>query len=52
MFKNLYAIVTEIKNEHEIIGAYKFISGYRFEKLDVDNCEKQNNLFDFVRVAL
>lgn len=52
MFKNLYAIVTEIKNEHEIVGVFKFISGYRFEKLDVDNCEKQNNLFDFVRVSL
>ena len=52
MFKNLYAIVNQIKNQHEIIGVFKFISGYRFQKLDVDNCEKQNNFFDFVRVAL
>lgn len=52
MFKNLYAIVTEIKNEHEIIGVFKFISGYRFQKLDVDNCQKQNNFFDFVRVGV
>lgn len=52
MFKNLYAIVCQIKNQHEIIGLFKFISGYRLQKIDVDNCEKQNNFFDIVRVAL
>lgn len=52
MFKNLYAVVNQIKNQHEIIGLFKFVSGYRLQRLDVDNCEKQNNLFDFVRVSI
>lgn len=52
MFKNLYAIVVQVKNQHQIIGVFKFISGYRFQLIDLDNCEKCNNLFDFVRVAI
>lgn len=52
MFKNLYAVVNQIKNQHQVVGVFKFVSGYRLEKLDVDNCEKQNNLFDFIKVAV
>ena len=52
MFKNLYAVVTQLKNEHQIMAVFKFISGYRFQKLDVDNCEKQSNLFDIIKVSV
>lgn len=52
MFKNLYAVVTELKNEHQIMAVFKFISGYRFQKLDVDNCQKQGNLFNIIKVAV
>lgn len=51
MFKNLYAMVVQAKNDLQVIVVFKFISGYRFQKMTIDNCQYKNNLFDIVRVS-
>ena len=51
VFKNLYAVVTQVINQKQILGVFKFISGYRIQRLTVDNCQYKNNFFDVVRVA-
>ena len=52
MFKNLYGIVIQAKNDLQILTCFKFISGYRLQIMTVDNCQYENNLFDVVRVGL
>ena len=51
VFKNLYAVVTQVINQKQILGVFKFVSGYRIQRLTVDNCQYKNNFFDVVRVA-
>ena len=51
MFKNLYGIVNQVIDQFQVIVVFKFISGYRYQRVAVDNCEYKNNFFDVVRVG-
>lgn len=52
MFKNLYAMVVNAERKDEMKVVFKFISGYRFENIKLDNCELKNNFFDYIRTPV
>ena len=49
MFKNLYGVVINAEKHDELTIVLKFISGYRFQTVKVENCEPFQNFFDLVR---
>ena len=49
MFKNLYGVVINSEKKDELTIMLKFISGYRFQNIKVENCEPFQNFLDIVR---